>query len=116
LRRLVIVVLLSQCNHLLVVAELHLERVTLRGDGHVAVAQATDEVEGLARRLLTREAHLVVSDGPLNRVSHVRGGAEESVGGHELAERLVGALEVVGVDEVRDAPVAVGEVCKHRPG
>lgn len=106
--------LLSQCNHLLVVAELHLERVAVRGDRHVAIAESPDEVEGLARRLLAREAHLVVGDALLDHGAHVRRRAEESVGGHEAFERLVRPLEVVGVDEVRDAPVAVGEVRKHR--
>ncbi len=109
-----IVSLLSQCNHLLVVAELHLERVALRGDRHVAIAEASDEVEGFARRLLARQPHLVVGNALLDRRAHVRSRAEESVRGHEPLERLVRALEVVRVDEMPDAPVTVREVREDR--
>ena len=109
-----IVGLLSQCNHLLVVAELHLDPLAVCGDGHVAVAQAPDEVEGFARWLLARQAHLVVGDTLLDHRPHVRGRTEEAVRGYEALERLVRTLEVVRVDEVRDAPVAIGEVRKHR--
>jgi hypothetical protein len=90
------------------------ERVAVRGDRHVAIAESSDEIEGLARRLLAREAHLVVGDALLDHRAYVGRRAEESVGGHEAFERLVRPLEVVGVDEVRDATVAVGEVRKHR--
>ena len=111
----VIVGLLSQCNHLLVVAKLHLDRIAVRCDGHVAVTQPADEVEGLARRLLARKPHLVVGDALLDHLAHMRCRAEEAVRRHETVERLVRALEVVRVDEVRDAPVAVGVVREHRP-
>jgi hypothetical protein len=111
----VIVLVLSQCNHLLVVAELHLERVALCRYRHVAVAEAPNKVEGFAWRLLTRQAHLVVGDALLDGLAHVRGSAEESVRRHETFERLMGPLEVVRVDVVHDAPVAIGEVRKHRP-
>jgi hypothetical protein len=106
--------LLSQCNQLLIVSELHLEPVAVRGDGHVAVSEATDEVEGLAWRLLPRQAHLVVSDPLLDGVAHVGGCTEESVCRHEPVERLVRALEVIRVDEMHDATVAICEVRKHR--
>ena len=106
--RVLIVGVLSQCNHLLVVTELHLERIAVRSNRHVAVAEATDEVEGLAGRLLTRETHLVVRDALLDDRTHMGRRAEESVSRHEPLECLVGALEVVRVDEVDDAPVAIG--------
>ncbi len=51
----------------------------------------------------------------LNHRAHVRSGAEESVRRHEPFERLVRPLEVVSVDEVGDATVAICEVRKHRP-
>lgn len=111
----VMVGLLSQCNHLLVVAELDAQGVALRRDGNVAVAEAPDEVEGLAWRLLAGQAHLVVGDAALDHLTHVRRRAEEAVGGHQALERLMRALEIVRVDEVRDAPVAVGEVREDGP-
>jgi hypothetical protein len=109
-----IVWLLSQCNHLLVSSELHLQRVALRRDGYVAIAQAADEIKRLARRLLSRQTHLVVRHALLDRRAHVRSRAEESVRRYEPVERLVRALEVVRVDEMHDAPVAVSEIRKHR--
>lgn len=116
-RRLLVVIvgLLSQCNYLLVVTELHLHRVAVCCDGHVAVTEPADEVEGLARRLLARQTHLVVGDALLDHLAHVGSRAEEAVRRHKTVERLVRALEVVRVDEVRDSPVAVGVVRKHRP-
>ena len=109
-----IALLPSQCNHLLVSPELHLQRVTLRRDGHVAIAEAADEIKRFARRLLARQTHLVVTHALLDRCTHVRRSAEESVRRHETFERLVRALEVVRVDEMHDATVAIGEVRKHR--
>lgn len=94
----------------LLVTDADVEPAAFGGDGEVTVAEATDEVEGLARRLLTSEAQRIGLDVFLDGGSHVRGGAEEAVGGDEPIERLVRALEVVGVDEELDAPRAVGEV------
>lgn len=105
---------LSQCNHLLVGSELHLQGVALRGDGHVAIAEAADEIKRFARGLLARQTHLVVGHPLLDRRAHVRRRAEESVCRHEAIERLMRTLEVIRVDEMHDAPVAIGEVRKHR--
>lgn len=97
----------------LLVADADLEPAAFGGDGEVAIAEATDEIERLARRLLVREAHRVGRDVFLDGFTHVWSRAEEAVGRHEPIERLVRALEVVGVDEELDAPVAVGEVREH---
>lgn len=97
----------------LLVADADLEAAAFGGDGEVAVAEATDEVEGLARRLLVREAHRVGGDALLDGGAHVRGGAEEAIRRDEAFERLVRTLEVVRLDEQLHASVAVGEVREH---
>ncbi len=61
-----------------------------------------------------RQAHRVVRDGLLDRLAHLRSGAEETVGGHQPRERLVRSLEVVRVDEERQAPHAIGEIREDR--
>lgn len=94
----------------LFVADADLQSAPFGGDGEVAVAEAADEVEGLARRLLVREPRRVGLDVFLDGGAHVRRGAEEAVRRHEPTERLVRALEVVAVDEELDPSVAVGEV------
>ena len=94
----------------LLVADAHLQSAAFGSDGEVAVTEATDEIEGLACRLLVREAHRVGGDALLDGRAHVRRGAEEPVGGHEAGKRLVRSLEVVGMHEELDAPIAVGEI------
>jgi hypothetical protein len=97
----------------LFVADADLKPTAFGGDGEVAVAEAADEIERLARRLLVREAHGVGLDVFLDGGADVRSGAEEAVRGHEAVQGLMWTLEVVGVDEELDAPVAVREVCEH---
>lgn len=97
----------------LLVADADLQPVSFGGDAEVAIAEATDEVEGLARRLLVREAHRVGRDRFLDGIAHVRRCAEEAIGRHEAVERLMRTLEVVRVDEELDAAIAVGKVRKH---
>lgn len=97
----------------LLVADADVQSASLGGDGEVAVAEATDEVEGLPRGLLVSEAHGVGRDVFLDGRAHVGRRAEEAVGGHEAFEALMRALEVVRVDEQLDAAVAVGEVREH---
>ena len=98
----------------LLVAELHLQPASRGGDGHVFVAQPADQVEGLHRRLLEREPQRVLLHVLLDGLAHLRCRAEEAVGRNESADALVRPLEVVGLDEERHAPLAVGEVGEHR--
>ncbi len=109
-----IVVLLIHGNGLRRVADLDAQRAAGGGDAEVLIAEATDEVEGFLRRLLLREAQRVRGDLRLHGRAHVRRRAEEAVGGHEPVEPLMRALEVVVLDEERDAPQAVREVGEHR--
>ena len=92
-----------------------MEPAAFGGDGEVAVAESADEVKRLPRRLLVRKSNRVVGDVFLDGRADVRRCAEEAVGGHEPFERLVGTLEVVGVDEELHPTVTVGEVGKDRP-
>lgn len=85
------------------------------GDRQVAIAEATDEIERLLRLLLVRETERVLGHALFDDRAHLRGGTEEAIRGHEPTERLMRPLEVVALDEERDALVAVGEVGKHRP-
>lgn len=85
------------------------------GDRQVAIAEATDEVERFLRLLLVRETERVLGHALLDHRAHLRRRAEEAIRGHEPTERLMRPLEVVALDEERDALVAVGEVGKHRP-
>jgi hypothetical protein len=93
----------------------HFETAPRGRDRQVAIAEASDQVEGLSRRLLECEAHRVVRDVALDRRAHVRRRAEESVRGHQAVQRLMRSLEVVCVHVECDAPLAVREVREHRP-
>jgi hypothetical protein len=99
----------------LLVTHLHPETAARRRDGEVAVAESSDEVEGLSRGLLERKPERVFLHVSLDCLSHLRRCAEEAVGWHETRERLVRSLEVVRVDEEREPPLTIGEVRENRP-
>jgi hypothetical protein len=109
------VVLLRHPNRLLLGPDLHPQPVDARGNREVPIAQPSDEVERLLRRLLLREPERVRLHASLDRGAHLRRAPEEAVRRDEPAERLVRPLEVVAVDEEREPSRAVGEVREHRP-
>lgn len=96
------------------VSELHIEPAAFGGDREIAVAELTDEVKRLTRRLLVSQPHRVLLNGLLDGRADMRRRLKEPVRGHEASERLVGALEVVGLHEEAEPAVAVGVVGKHR--
>jgi hypothetical protein len=107
--------LLRQSNRLgLFVTHLHAQAAAGRRDRQVPVAQPTDQVKRFARRLLERETLGVVRHALLDRLTHLRRRPEEAVGGHQTLDALMRALEVVRVHEEPEAPLAIGEVRKHR--
>jgi hypothetical protein len=109
-------ILPGQSNRLrLLVAYLHPQPTAGGCDRQVPVSQATDQVEGLARRLLQSQALRVHADALFDRLTHLRCRPEEAVGGHQAVDALVRPLEVVGVHEKAQTPLAVGKVRKHRP-
>jgi hypothetical protein len=93
--------------------ELHVQPAALRRDGQIAIAEATHEIERLPRRLLQRESRCILGDVLLDRCTHLRRRAEESISRHQAGERLVRSLEVVRVDEERQAPLQISKVGKH---
>jgi hypothetical protein len=107
--------LLLQCNGLgLLVTDLHTQARAGSGDAQVAIAQATDDVEGLPGCLLERQTHRVGRHALLDRRSHVRRRLEETVRGHQPVDTLVRALEVVRVDVQPESTLAVGVVAEDR--
>jgi hypothetical protein len=113
---LLIAVLLGQSNRLrLLVSHLHAKAAAGRRNGQVPVAQPTDQVKRLARRLLEREPLRVRGDALLDRLAHLRRRPEETVRRHQPFDALVRALKVVGVHEESETTLAVGVVSKHRP-
>jgi hypothetical protein len=99
----------------LLVSHLHAQAAAGRCDRQVPVAQTADQVEGLACRLLERQAPRVLGDALLDRLTHLRRRPEEAVGRHQALDALVRTLEVVRVHEESEASFAVREVGKHRP-
>src|SRR5207244_1801428 len=76
------------------------------------IAQLPRQVEGLADGLLQREAGRVLIHRGLERSTHLRCRAEVAVRRDESADALMRAAVVVAVDEEREAPEAVVEVCE----
>lgn len=80
------------------------------GDGKALVAELSDDVEGLARRLFERESELIRCDGTLDLGADMRCRLEEAVRRHQSVERLVRPLEVVVADEVLEPALRVDDV------
>jgi hypothetical protein len=108
------IVLRREGDRGLIGADAHGECRAARADRELPIAQAPDEVEGRAHRLLARQAQRVLGDGRLDRRAHRGGRAEEPIGGRCPLEPLVRALEVVVLHEERDASLTVLEVGEHR--
>jgi len=100
----------------LLVADPDLQSAALGGDAEVAIAESSNEIERFSCRLLVRESHRVGGDVLLHRRAHVWRRAEESIRRNEAVEPLMSALEIVGVHEELDAPVAVSEVREDGAG
>jgi len=97
------------------VAQLHREAASLSRDRQIAIAQPPHQIKRLPYRLLVRQPFRVLGHVLLDRCSHLRRRAEESIRRHQPAQRLVRPLEVVRVDEERQPPLQIVEVGKHRP-
>jgi hypothetical protein len=111
----VIVGLLADSNRLgLFFAHAHAHTTFGRRDAEIAIAEPAHQIEGLLGRLLASESQRVGLDRLLHRVAHLLRRAEESVGGHEARQRLVGPVEVVVVDEEREPSLAIAVVRKDR--
>lgn len=97
------------------VSDLHLQASTGRGDRQVAITEASDDVERLARRLFEREPCRVVGDARFDRCAHLRRRTEEAIRWDEPADALMRPLEVVRVDVEPEAPLTVREIREDRP-
>lgn len=105
--------MLLEGNRLAGIADTDLEPRTARGDRQVLIAELTDDVERLARRLFEREAQRVRRDLALDLGADVRRCAEVPVGRHRAVERLMRSLEVVVLEEVLEPVLSVDVVGKH---
>jgi hypothetical protein len=113
---LLIVALLGEGDRGVLIPHSHAQRRAARADGERPVSQLSGEIKRLHRRLFARQAQRVLGHLCLDRRSDLRSRPEEPVGGREALEPLMGALEVVVLDEQVHPPLAVLEVGEHRPG
>ena len=95
-------------------ADLYAERTAGRCDAEVLVTEATDKVERLLRLLGLSELERVGLDLRLDGSADLRRRTKKSICRDEAVDGLVGALEVVVLDEELDAPKAVREVREYR--
>lgn len=77
------------------------------------VAELTDHVEGLARRLLEREPQLVRLNGALDFGAHVSSRFEKAVRGYESVECLMRTLKVVVADVMVEAALRVDDMREY---
>lgn len=96
------------------VADADVEPRLARGDRQTLITELTDDVEGLARLLFEREPQRVLCDLLLDRLAHVRRGAEEAIGRHQTVERLMWTLKVVVREVVLEPALRVDEVREDR--
>jgi len=96
------------------VADLYAKRTSGRGDAEVLIAEAADQIERLLDRLLLREPERVGLYLRLDGGTYLRRSPEEAIRWDQTVECLMGALEVVVLDEELDSPKSVGEVSKDR--
>ena len=99
----------------MLIPDSHAQRRRARADRKRPVSQLTCQVERLHRRLLAREAQRVLGHLRLDRCAHGGSGSKEPIRRCEPFEFLMGALEVVVLDEQPHPPLAVLEVGEHRP-
>lgn len=96
------------------VADLYAKRTAGGRNAEVLVAEATDEIEGLLRGLLTREPQGVGLDLRFDGGADLGCRPKEAIGGHVPVDALVWPLEVVVLDEELRPSEAVREVGEHR--
>lgn len=106
--------LLGERDRRFLAADADLQSCPTRVDGEVLVPQPAHQVEGFPWRLLAREPQRIGRHCRLDRGSHLRGRAEEAIGGCQALERLVRSLEVVVLHEERASPLAIVEVGEYR--
>jgi hypothetical protein len=97
-----------------VVADVDLEALLARRDGQALIAELADDVEGLASRLLEREAERIRRDRAFDLGTHVSGGPEETICRDKSIERLVRPLKVVVRQVVRESVLRVDRVGEYR--
>lgn len=107
--------LLLERNGFGFVAHVDLEPRRARRDRQPLIAELTDDVERLARRLLERESELVRGDRAFDLRAHVRRRLEEAVRRDQTVERLMRSLEVVVAEEMLEALLRVAHVREHGP-
>lgn len=107
--------LLRQVDGLFLVPQLHGQRASARRDREIAITESPHQVEGLPRRLLLCQPQRIRRHVLFDCGAHLGRRAEEAVRGHQPAEGLVRALEVVGLHEEPYAPDAIVEVREDRP-
>jgi hypothetical protein len=96
----------------LLVSHLHSQPSATRGDAEGLIAQLPRKVEGLSHGLLQREASRVLTHRCFERGADLRRRAEVPVGRYQSPDALMRAPVVVAVDEERQPPDAVVEVCE----
>ncbi|HSS48269.1 MAG TPA: hypothetical protein VLX28_04925 [Thermoanaerobaculia bacterium] len=98
----------------LFIAQAHPQTRAFGGNRQVLISKASDQVEGLLRRLLLSFPHGVGFDVGLDGCTYLRRCPEVPVSWHEPAQRLMRSLEVVAFDEEPEPTLAVGEVREDR--
>jgi hypothetical protein len=95
------------------VANLHAHSGAGCGDQQIAIPESSNQVKRLLRRPLVSETNRVVDDVLLDRFTHLRCRAKETISRHETIERLMRALKVVVMNEEADPLLAIGKVIEH---
>jgi hypothetical protein len=96
------------------IADVDLEALLAGCDRQALIAELTDDVKRLARRLLERQPQRVRGDRALDLGAHVRRGLEEAICRNVPVERLVWSLKVVVRQVVREALLRVDGVREDR--
>lgn len=99
----------------MLITDSHAQRRGACADGQRLVSQLSGDIKRFHRRLLACHAQRVLGHLRLDRSTHLWGGPEVPIGWREAVEPLMGALEVVVLDEQVHPPLAVLEVGEHRP-
>lgn len=101
---------LREWNGLRAVADVDLESFLAGRDRQLLIAELTDDVKRLSRRLLERESQCIGRDRALDFRAYVRRGLEEAIGRDEPVERLVWPLKVVVRQVVYEPLLRIGRM------
>ncbi|HSG63544.1 MAG TPA: hypothetical protein VLD39_01020, partial [Gammaproteobacteria bacterium] len=96
------------------VADADIEAALARSDGQPLISELADDVERFARLLFEREAQRIRRDLLLDRLAHVRRGAEEAIRRHQSLEGLMRPLKIVVSEVVLEPSLRVDEVREDR--